>query len=163
MSLPVFPVTPLDASYQQTAPEEAVGTALDGGGGKYRRDYSGGVVTVRAQWLLKGLEIDVMTAFVYTTLGGGSSPFTLRAAVLSGATDEHTAQIVPGSLRQTRKQGDLQWWSAELEVQPPTRDATFDANLVALYGIYGPSLEPIMKATQVFVNKTLPAKLGWLL
>lgn len=142
-------------SYSQQEGAEVIGVALDGGGGRYRRDKIGAARTVSVAWTMNPLQYRYWRAFWNTSTKRGSLPFICDLVGETGEGPEpHTCRFIPGSVSMPSQMGLTYIQQATLEVIPHPVDAEFDAGVILLFNA-GVS-EDIMPALAHLVNVAIP-------
>lgn len=157
-----FPYVPTQAGYSiSDGPATVISYKLDGGTSRYRRDTIGATNRVEVQWALEGTDYDAFMLFVKDDLQQGSLPFTIDLLLDQAEMTNHSAQIIPGTLRVTSVTGYIVVVSASLEAYPVDDDDTDEA-IVMLYEEYGgeEGVAALLAALSQLVNEDLPDALA---
>ncbi len=156
MTLPKL-ILDMDASsYTATFGDEMVSVQVAGGPSRVRRDFVGTPTIVAAQWVLSDIEYQYLMAFYRTVLVMGTLPFLMDMIIDYAEIGEFTCRLSPGTLLLNQKLGDSYMVQAQIEVTPIPTNADFDNALIALFGVYGDGLEPLLDILDSFTTITLP-------
>lgn len=117
--------------YGQTEGADWIGTQLDGGIGKYRRDKVGSSRMVNAKWTLNPTQFAYWEAF-YALVGSGTFLCDLVGNDGLGP-QEHECHIIPGSVGLPQQRGLTYVRQVQLEVKPRPRDAADDEALLIAF------------------------------
>lgn len=132
MSLSKLDLTPTVEGYGTERPDgETRSVALDGGLSLQQAYMDGGAVTVSVQFICTSDDESYLNAFYRTTINSGTDQFLIDLAIEGYGLIECTAQFVSGTLRMTKRDGDLAFYSAVLEAIPPDTDADFDEAIIS--------------------------------
>jgi hypothetical protein len=109
--------------------------------------YARGPQLFKASLILRGVAMQVWTAFYHDTLANGSLSFTMPLDSGNG-TLPHTATMVPGSYSAQPLGGGL--WSISFSVLAESTSyalgPAFGASVTMLYGLYGEGAADVLAA-----------------
>lgn len=153
-------LVPSKTGYAVSDGNEVVRQQLDGGAGRYRRDIIGATVRVNVQWFLSPESYQYLRTFYNGGAHKGATPFTIDLLLDEPTLTEHTAYLVPDSLRLSGVQGLRHEVTAELEVVPIPRDDAYDEVFIAVFNEYGDDSSQVLNILEVLANVDLPDAAG---
>jgi hypothetical protein len=160
MTLPKLLLVPDADGYSSTDGNEVIGTPLDGGAGRYRRDKIGATKIVNLRWTMSRSQYQYWRAFFVVTTSKGALSFTCDLLSEDGTGPaEHVCNFVPGSVSLLSQSGFTYVQQAQLEVTPLARNAIVDAAVLALYS-EGDEVDDNLRVLARLVNVTAPESLG---
>lgn len=136
MELVKFVLPPDQASYSVVDGTEVIGSKLDGGASRYRRDILNSTSRVTVQWTIGPDEYKYVRAFYKAVTVSGSLPFEIELILDEPELTTHKAYFVPGSMALRQQQGLTYFVSAELEVYP-AEISEYAADYVYMYNAFG--------------------------
>lgn len=154
MAMQKFVIPPDNSQYSATDGKEVVGTQLDGGAARYRRDIIGATSTVNVAWILGTNDYKYLRSFYRGITGKGATPFLINLILDEFELTEHKAYFVPGSLQLTQQKGLTYWVSAQLEVYP--NEDTDNGSFAYMYNAMGPDWQKFEDKLNVIVNEDWP-------
>lgn len=120
--------------YSMAEGNDVIGTELEGGAGRYRRDKIGSTNRVSCTWTLNRDQYRYWRAFFHTATERGSLPFLCDLVGEDGTgPKEHTCRFVPGSVSLSRQVGLTYVMQATLEVEPLLHSEAVDTAVMALF------------------------------
>jgi len=147
--------------YTMTEGNDVIGTTLEGGAGRYRRDKIGAAKTANVKWTLNPGQYQYWRAFYKTATQRGSLPFLCDLVGEDGCGPaEHICQFVPGSVTLPEQHGLTYVQQATLEVLPLPTDEEYDADVILLYETFGDDADSALNALAHLVNVTAPGTIG---
>lgn len=140
MPIPALPrgLKPALSGYSFDGPSGVVSTEVAGGLPRIGLAYARGPQMFKAVLILRGMAMQVWTAFYHDTLANGSLAFSMPLDSGNGLMT-HTATMLPGSYSAQPMGGGL--WSVGFSIiaEPSTYTlgAAFGATITMLYDLYG--------------------------
>lgn len=125
-------LVPMQAGYSINSPQEVLRVQLDGGAGRYRKDFIGSTSIVNVSFQLDWPKYNYFWAFYRSETDRGALPFTLEMFLEDATLREYTCRFMPGSIKVTT-QALTFIVTCQLEVEPIAEDPSADAAIVALY------------------------------
>lgn len=140
MALPYLSLQPHSPNYTaDIAVGAVVFVKLDGGAGRYRRDYIGATSTIAVEWILDPDEYNDLYNFFHNILFSGALPFTIPLIFESSTVSLYQAHFVPDTFKLVSQIGLSYTVQASLEVVPgnyimagslsPESDGSFDETI----------------------------------
>lgn len=125
-------LVPMEAGYAINSPQEVMRVQLDGGAGRYRKDFVGSTSIVNISFQLDWPKYNYFWAFYRSATDRGSLPFTLDMFLEDTTLRTYTCRFIPASIKSSPRA--LTWVvTCQLEVEPIAEDPSADAALVASY------------------------------
>lgn len=124
-------IVPDSDGYSSTDGTEWVGSRLDGGSGRFRRDKIGAAKSVNVKWTLNPSLYQYFRSF-YSTVGSATFLCDLLSEDGSGPA-EHECVFMPGSVTLPTQVGLTYIQQAQLEVKPLARDTELDQEILVAY------------------------------
>jgi hypothetical protein len=119
VALPSLTLQPHSPNYTaDIATGAVVSIKLDGGAGRYRRDYLGATATIAVEWILDPDDYNTLYTFFHTTLFDGALPFTVPLIFESSTVETYKAYFVPDTFILYSQEGLSYTVQASLEVLP---------------------------------------------
>jgi hypothetical protein len=131
MTLPVLGLPPDQSNYSAAPLPSTVSTQLDGGASRFRADKLGAAIIVTVQWTMNRTNYEYLMAFFRKAINYGADPFTIGLYIDSGAVQDYTCHILPGTLQLSSQQGQTWVVQATLEAIPDVSYASDDADTIA--------------------------------
>lgn len=143
---------PEQATYSVDITSGVRRASIDGGVGRYRKDFEGTAKFVDVTFQLGETDYSYFMAFYTTVIEDGSLAFTVDLIIDDSILTEYTARIVPGSLTAPRATGFSFQVSCQMEVTPIIPDDEFNEALVAVYQGYDPATANFLAALENLTN-----------
>lgn len=124
---------PSQSGFAAQAPEDAKRIELDGGTGRYRRDFIGKTSMVNVQFWCNASKFNYFWAFYRSETSRGGLPFTLDMILESATITTYTAYFVPGSIRSQAFSADYYNITCQLEVVPLAENSSADDAIIAAF------------------------------
>lgn len=138
---------PTSSRYSADNGKGALFTELDGGAGRYRRDFDTPSAEIKAQWELKQSAYEYMQVFFRHTTQRGSLPFLLELVLEDAFLTEYTCRFKPETFKLTGVRGLNHTVQATIEVEQPVPDEDYDSLYLFIFENYGGQ-----KCDNVYVN-----------
>jgi len=106
--------SPDESGYAVTFPAETNHQALEGGLGRYRKDFITVNAKARAQWTLSNRDLSILVGLFEVA----ATSFIVLDLFVDKATVKttHSVYLIPGTLKYVSKKGDRQVVSCEIEI-----------------------------------------------
>lgn len=147
--------------YSSADGEETVGTRLQGGAGRYRRDQLGATKSVNVTWTMNPEQYAYWRAFYATVTASGSLAFLCDLLSEDGnGPTEQICNFVPGSINMPSQRGLTYVQTAQLEVRPLPRDIDYDNSIISLYESTDGMGGDVLFSIDHLVNVVAPENIG---
>ncbi len=124
---------PGSASYAATDEPEIIHNPLDGGRGRFRRDWIKVSRTVNVQFSMDPLKFEYLCCFYRYAMRNASQPFEAQLVIDESALTVHECHFVPDTFKLVQQEGLLYVVAAQFEITPLDYDAGDDETAIDAY------------------------------
>jgi hypothetical protein len=160
MPLPKLHLTAPEDNYSFQDGESVLRAQVGAGPSRSRLDMLGAPIMLSVTLVLDGTGYQYWRAFYRSQIAEGSLPFIMDLIIDRPELEEHEVKLIPGSSGLGARRGEAYQVPLQLEVRMPVIDADYDAELVALYAIYGDDSAQILGLLAALVNVDLAGALS---